>query len=569
MAVAVKPNRETTTSSVLDRLPVGILMGVLYILGSIGIVFPLLDSIWWRWLGLDRTNLVAWSLLFVVGFLVALGLSVLGLRLMGPKPTPGLRAGITFALVWILIAVLLTAWLGMLIENAVLGGQWFGASSRAVGMGLTAGIGVILLILGFRFLFSAGNERRLVGLEEQGWFTTAPYKRNQGVRVRRGTILGILILSAFGLWSLHNTLSREGGDWNLAFPFTDRVQVELNTAGDNPELKDTLKQLQTKLDLDAAVESARRDVKLLQDALRDHPDASGRDKLTEELDQAGKDLPALKEDVAAKGESPDEAPRLQTRLDEINKRLADVRKALADQKIAVDPAPKVQPTLAVVPIDRFQLQDLNRGFANNYVKIKGTGQDPGLNDYKGANAKIALEHWDDKTGGVVFKPGEIVSKLEFDAVSEALREHRKQLEDKGDDATAKLIRLPTPEEAGGSAQVTPASGDLEYTQVTLLPNVKYTIPLLVGILALWMAWRLVNVPAFADFLIATEAEMNKVSWATRKQLAQDTVVVLVTVILMTIFLFFADVIWSTSLKMIGVLQSGQTAGQQAEKEVPW
>ena len=131
------------------------------------------------------------------------------------------------------------------------------------------------------------------------------------------------------------------------------------------------------------------------------------------------------------------------------------------------------------------------------------------------------------------------------------------------------ILLPTPEDAGGNAQVTPASGDVEYTQVTLLPNVKYTIPLLVGILGLWLAWRLVNVPAFADFLIATEAEMNKVSWATRKQLAQDTVVVLVTVILMTIFLFFADVIWSTGLKMIGVLQSGQTAGQQAEKEVPW
>jgi preprotein translocase SecE subunit len=568
MAVAVKPNRETTTPSVLDRLPVGILAGVLYILGSIGIVFPLLDSVWWRWLGLDRSNLVAWSLLFVVGFLVALGLSVLGLRLLGPKPTPGLRAGITFGLVWVFITVLLTAWIGMIIENAVLTGQWFGASSRAVGLGLSAGIGVILLVLGFRFLFGAGMERRLVGLEEQGWFTTAPYKRNQGVRVRRGTILGILILGAFGLWSLHRTLDREGGDWTLAFPFTDRVLVELNTAGDNPELKAKLKDLQTKLDLDAAVESARKDVKLVRDALRDHPEASGRDKLTEELDQAGKDLDALKEDVAAKGESPEEAPRLQARLDEINKRLADARKALADQKIALDPVPKVQPTLAVLPIDRFQLQDLNRGFENNYVKIKGTGQDPNLDKYEGANAKLALEHWDGKTTEV-FKPGEIVSRLEFDAVSEALREHRKQLEGKGEDDRAKLIRLPTPEDAGGSTQVTPASGDVEYTQVTLLPNVKYTIPLLVGILALWLAWRLVNVPAFADFLIATEAEMNKVSWATRKQLAQDTVVVLVTVILMTIFLFFADVIWSTGLKMIGVLQSGQTASQQAEKDVPW
>ena len=32
-----------------------------------------------------------------------------------------------------------------------------------------------------------------------------------------------------------------------------------------------------------------------------------------------------------------------------------------------------------------------------------------------------------------------------------------------------------------------------------------------------------------DFLIATEAEMNKVSWTTRKRLVKDTIVVLVTV----------------------------------------
>ena len=51
---------------------------------------------------------------------------------------------------------------------------------------------------------------------------------------------------------------------------------------------------------------------------------------------------------------------------------------------------------------------------------------------------------------------------------------------------------------------------------------------------LWRAWRgMVNFPAFADFLIATEAEMNKVSWTTRKRLVQDTIVVLTTVVLMT------------------------------------
>jgi preprotein translocase SecE subunit len=59
----------------------------------------------------------------------------------------------------------------------------------------------------------------------------------------------------------------------------------------------------------------------------------------------------------------------------------------------------------------------------------------------------------------------------------------------------------------------------------------------------WMSWRIVNWPAFADFLIATEAEMNKVSWTTRKRLVQDTIVVLVTVILLTVFLFVVDILW--------------------------
>ena len=38
-----------------------------------------------------------------------------------------------------------------------------------------------------------------------------------------------------------------------------------------------------------------------------------------------------------------------------------------------------------------------------------------------------------------------------------------------------------------------------------------------GVLAVgvWVAFRVVNMPRFADFLIAVEAEMNKVSWPTR------------------------------------------------------
>ena len=62
-------------------------------------------------------------------------------------------------------------------------------------------------------------------------------------------------------------------------------------------------------------------------------------------------------------------------------------------------------------------------------------------------------------------------------------------------------------------------------------------------------------PPFADFLIATEAELNKVSWVTRRRLVQDTIVVLVTMALMTVFLFVVDAIWYGSLKFIGVIRT--------------
>ena len=71
------------------------------------------------------------------------------------------------------------------------------------------------------------------------------------------------------------------------------------------------------------------------------------------------------------------------------------------------------------------------------------------------------------------------------------------------------------------------------------------IPVLILLtaLTLWFAWRAVNVPTFADFLIATEAEMNKVSWTPWKKLVQDTIVVLVTTALLTAFLLVIDIFW--------------------------
>jgi preprotein translocase SecE subunit len=78
-----------------------------------------------------------------------------------------------------------------------------------------------------------------------------------------------------------------------------------------------------------------------------------------------------------------------------------------------------------------------------------------------------------------------------------------------------------------------------------------------------MAWRVVNFPVFADFLIATEAELNKVSWTTGKRLRQDTVVVLTTVVLLTITLLVFDWFWYKALSAVNVLQIPETKKHDA------
>src|SRR5207253_1901628 len=84
----------------------------------------------------------------------------------------------------------------------------------------------------------------------------------------------------------------------------------------------------------------------------------------------------------------------------------------------------------------------------------------------------------------------------------------------------------------------------------------FTVPLLLLGLSIWLSWRMVNMPAFADFLIATEGELNKVSWTTQRRLVQDTIVVLLTVVLLTVYLFAWDQSWRVLLswRPIGVIQ---------------
>jgi preprotein translocase SecE subunit len=81
----------------------------------------------------------------------------------------------------------------------------------------------------------------------------------------------------------------------------------------------------------------------------------------------------------------------------------------------------------------------------------------------------------------------------------------------------------------------------------------------------FLAWRAMNKPSNVDFLIATDSEMKKVNWTSRKDLIGSTKVVIVFMFLIAAILFIIDIVFSYFFYLIGVLKhspfgSGGTIG---------
>lgn len=326
MAVAVKNPPEVSSTRLVNPLAARSLGGAAYVLAGLALILYGLPELWWsvwRGAGLAENSPVGWALLILAMVVVAGVWVFAGSRLAGGTPVRGARAGTFLTLVGVLLALLVSCGVGRFLEARLAGSPTVGAAiTLAIGVGLLGTL-VILMLRG-------SFDSWCLELADQGWFTAAAYKRTQGQRVRRGTMLAILILVGCGIYTLlaHGTLDT-AGDWNVVLPFT---------------------------------------------------------------------------------------------------------------------------------------------------------------------------------GGKV---------------------------------------------------------------ITLLPQVRFTLPLVIAAAALWLAYRVVNLPVFADFLIATEAELNKVSWTTRPRLIQDTIVVLVTVILLTIFLFIVDQAWAWTLTKAGVLRMPTTTAAPVQREQPW
>ena len=73
----------------------------------------------------------------------------------------------------------------------------------------------------------------------------------------------------------------------------------------------------------------------------------------------------------------------------------------------------------------------------------------------------------------------------------------------------------------------------------------------------FIAWRLMNKPDNVDFLIATDSEMKKVNWTSRRELIGSTKVVILFMFAIALILFVLDLLFNTLFYAIRVL------------EVPW
>lgn len=69
-----------------------------------------------------------------------------------------------------------------------------------------------------------------------------------------------------------------------------------------------------------------------------------------------------------------------------------------------------------------------------------------------------------------------------------------------------------------------------------------------------LLYYLLNKPKIADFMIATEAEMKKVNWPTRREVVGATVVVIAGTLLMCLLLFVVDLLFGWIFLEIGILE---------------
>jgi len=79
---------------------------------------------------------------------------------------------------------------------------------------------------------------------------------------------------------------------------------------------------------------------------------------------------------------------------------------------------------------------------------------------------------------------------------------------------------------------------------------RFLVPGLLLAAGLWFLFRLVNYPPFADFLIAVETEMTKVSWPSVDEVIRSSAVVIFLIFALAAILAAYDLFWWFVLRAI-------------------
>ncbi len=99
-------------------------------------------------------------------------------------------------------------------------------------------------------------------------------------------------------------------------------------------------------------------------------------------------------------------------------------------------------------------------------------------------------------------------------------------------------------------------GQLSTDQMSLGTKqwVQMAVPAVLFLVIGWLIFKVLNTPKYADFLIATEGEMKKVSWSTFKEITASTQIVIITVVIMSFLLGCVDWLFTWMFKVAGVLK---------------
>lgn len=98
---------------------------------------------------------------------------------------------------------------------------------------------------------------------------------------------------------------------------------------------------------------------------------------------------------------------------------------------------------------------------------------------------------------------------------------------------------------GGSA-----SGSAFTPNLPDMGVLRFLVPGVLLLAGLWFVFRLVNYPPFADFLIAVETEMTKVSWPSVDEVVRSSAVVIFLIFALAAILAAYDLFWWFVLRAI-------------------